>query len=73
MLPTGEKAGYPVLALIWLVRERSIVRRKDETQTYRRTLLAVSFPSTGGVDVSLHTLGPANFVGTPPPQPWVCR
>src|SRR5271166_5780301 len=35
--------------------------------------LSVSFPSTGGVDVSLHTLGPAERHGTPPPQPWVCR
>ena len=24
----------------------------------------VSFPSTGGVDVSLHTLGPENFADT---------
>ena len=62
-MPTGKKAGYPVLALIWLVRERSIVRRKDETQTCRRILLVVSFPSTGGVDVSIHTLDPANPVG----------
>ena len=45
------------------IRLKSLdVRRKKEGQRARRTApLIVSFPSTGGVDVSLHTLGPAKL------------
>ncbi len=46
------------------------VRGKEERaeHTARCRSAHVSFPSTGGVDVSLHTLGPETS-GTPPPQP----
>jgi hypothetical protein len=41
--------------------KRFLVRKKDSAQACTGTRRVVPFPSTGGVDVSLHTLGSANI------------